>query len=145
MPTLVTYDALKEHGARLGLPAESVPKIETVQVAGRRSLEIYAEAGVVMAYGSDLLGDMHEYQSQEFIIRSQILGNLEAIRSATIHAAEVLDRVGVLGTIRAGAMADLIVCDGNPLTSMDILAAQGEKITHIIQGGQIIKRPELAS
>jgi imidazolonepropionase-like amidohydrolase len=145
VPTLVTYDALKEHGARLGLPAESIPKIETVQVAGRRSLGIYAEAGVVMAYGSDLLGDMHQYQSEEFIIRAEVLGNLEAIRSATIHAAEVLDRVGVLGTIRRGALADIVVCDGNPLTSIDILAGQGEKITHIIQGGQVRKRPAMIS
>ena len=141
VPTLVTYDALAEHGARYGLPAESIPKIETVQVAGRRSLEIYAEAGVVMAYGSDLLGEMHEYQSQEFVIRAQVLGNLEAIRSATIHAAEVLDRVGVLGTIRPGALADIIVCDGDPLASIDVLAGQGERITHIIQGGFVRKRP----
>ncbi len=115
VPTLVTYDALARDGARLGLPADSVAKIETVRQAGRDSLRIYADAGVPMGYGSDLLGEMHDHQAEEFRIRAELLGNLEAIRSATSIAAEILQRDGELGAVRAGAMADLLLVDGNPL------------------------------
>ncbi len=141
VPTLITYDALAEHGARLGLPPESIAKIESVRFAGRQSLKIYAEAGVKMGFGSDLLGEMHEFQSEEFRIRAESLGNLAAIQSATTHAAQILNHTGTLGTLRAGARADVIVCDGNPLESIDVLAGQGEHIPYVIQGGRVRKQP----
>jgi hypothetical protein len=37
-----------------------------VRQAGRDSLRIYAEHGVQMGFGSDLLGEMHQDQSTEF-------------------------------------------------------------------------------
>jgi hypothetical protein len=40
VPTLVTYDSLARDGARLGLPPDSVAKIESVRQAGRDSLRI---------------------------------------------------------------------------------------------------------
>ncbi len=137
VPTLVTYDSLARDGARLGLPADSVAKIESVRQAGRDSLKIYAEHGVQMGFGSDLLGEMHQDQSQEFVIRAEILGNLEAIRSATSIAAAILQREGELGTVRAGALADLIVVDGNPLDDIHLLAGQGEHLSLVMQGGYV--------
>ena len=83
VPTLVTFDALAEEGASLGLPPESVAKIEAVRSAGLHSLEIFRAASVPMGYGTDLLGDMHRHQAREFAIRSQVLPAPEIIASAT--------------------------------------------------------------
>jgi len=141
VPTLVTYESLARDGARLGLPAESVAKIETVRQAGRDSLAIYAEAGVPMGFGSDLLGEMHQDQSDEFRIRAELLGNLEAIRSATSIAAAILQREGELGTVRAGALADLIAVDGNPLADIGLLCGQGEHLTMVMQAGRLHRLP----
>ncbi|SDC03693.1 Imidazolonepropionase [Cupriavidus sp. YR651] len=141
VPTLITYDALARDGARLGLPAESVAKIETVRQAGRDSLAIYAEAGVPMGFGSDLLGEMHQYQSEEFRIRAEYLGNLEAIRSATSIAAAILQREGELGTVRVGALADLIAVDGDPLTDIGVLAGPDARIGLIMQAGKVHRAP----
>lgn len=141
VPTLVTYDALARDGARLGLPAESVAKIETVRQAGRDSLAIYAEAGVPMGFGSDLLGEMHQDQSDEFRIRAALLGNLEAIRSATSIAAAILQREGELGTVRAGALADLIAVDGNPLADIGLLGGQGKHLAMVMQAGRLHRQP----
>ncbi|AMO93631.1 amidohydrolase family protein [Collimonas fungivorans] len=140
VPTLVTYDALARDGARLGLPAESVVKIQTVRQAGRDSLRIYAEAGVPMGFGSDLLGEMHNHQSDEFRIRAELLGNLEAIRSATSIAAAILQREGELGTVRVGALADLIVVDGNPLADISLLAGQGKHLALVMQAGRLYRQ-----
>ena len=139
VPTQVTYEMLAEHGARYGLPADSVAKIEDVRLAGRRALEFFAEAGVPMGYGSDLLGEMHEYQTQELRIRAEVLGNLEALRSATSVAARILEREGELGCIAAGALADLLVVDGDPLTDISCLVGQGERLDVILQGGRLVK------
>lgn len=139
VPTVITYDALASDGPGLGLPPESIAKIATVQRAGHESLAIYHQAGVKMGYGSDLLGDMHAHQSGEFKIRADVLGNLEAIRSATTVAAEIVNRVGELGVIAAGALADVIVVDGNPLASIDCLGGQGEHIPLVMKDGAVVK------
>lgn len=139
VPTLVTYDALAKHGAQYGMPADSIAKVASVQQAGRESLEIYARAGVPMGFGSDLLGEMHAFQGGEFRIRAEVLGNLEALRSATTVAADILDMRGKLGTVAAGAIADLIVVDGNPLADIGVVSGQGERIEYVLQRGEIVK------
>ncbi len=139
VPTQVTYEMLAKHGAASGLPPESVAKIEDVRLAGRNALKLFAEAGVEMGYGSDLLGDMHQYQSHELQIRAEVLGNLAALRSATTVAAKILQREGQLGCITPGAIADLLVVDGNPLETIDCLVGQGEHLAMIMQDGKIKK------
>lgn len=139
VPTLVTYDALATHGAVLGLPPESLAKIDEVREVGRASLEIYARAGVPMGFGSDLLGEMHHLQGEEFRIRAEVLGNLNALRSATSVAAEILQCGTELGVVATGALADLLVIDGDPLQDIGLLAGSGERIEYVLQRGQMVK------
>jgi imidazolonepropionase-like amidohydrolase len=139
VPTLVTYEALASEGAALGLPVESVAKIETVRTAGLRSLETYSAAGVRMALGTDLLGESHRFQSDEFRLRAGVLGNAEALRAATVHAAHVLQQDGLLGVIAPGATADLLLVDGNPLQDISVLLGQGERLQLIVQDGKVVK------
>ncbi|NLP62882.1 metal-dependent hydrolase family protein [Paraburkholderia sacchari] len=139
VPTLVTYDALAQHGAQFGLPPDSVAKVASVQRAGRESLEIYAKAGVPMGFGSDLLGEMHAFQCGEFRIRAEVLGNLEALRSATSVAADIVNMKGELGVIAAGAIADVLVLDGNPLADIGVVANDGERVEYVLQRGKVMK------
>jgi imidazolonepropionase-like amidohydrolase len=139
VPTLVTFEALKEEGARFGLPEVSIAKIDDVRLAGLKSLEILRDTGVPMAYGSDLLGEMHRRQSEEFTIRNHVLPAHEIIASATSIAAQVLGMEGRLGVIAPGAYADLIVVEGNPLADLAVLGRQGERMAAIMQGGRFVK------
>jgi imidazolonepropionase-like amidohydrolase len=120
------------------LPADSIAKIETVRQAGRDSLQIYANAGVPMGFGSDLLGEMHTFQSDELRIRAEVLGNLEALRSATTIAADIVELKGKLGVIAAGAIADVLVVDGDPLTDIGVLTGQGERLAYVLQRGEVV-------
>lgn len=137
VPTLVTYEALANEGADYGLPPDSVAKIATVRTAGLHSLEIYKKAGVKIGYGSDLLGPSQRLQSEEFRIRNEVLSAQEVIQSATTTAAEVLNQVGQLGRIQAGALADVLLVDGNPYRDLSCLLGQGEHIALIMKGGVI--------
>ena len=139
VPTLATYEALATEGVALGFPAEAVAKIEAVRGDGLRSLEIFAHAGVRMAYGSDLLGESQRLQSDEFALRARVLGAAEAIRAATTHAAHLLKMEGRLGTIAPGAIADLLLIDGNPLENIDLLRGQGGSIQLTMKDGRILK------
>lgn len=138
-PTLVTYEYLKEEGAKLGLPAVSVAKVDNVRLAGLKSLETMKAGGLTMAFGTDLLGDMHRHQSEEFVIRARVLPPIEVLRSTTMHAAKLLRREGQIGTITAGAFADIILVDGNPLKDLSLLTGQGKNIAAIIKGGKFHK------
>ena len=81
-----------------------------------------------MAFGSDLLGQLQPDQSKEFLLRSEALSAQEIIHSATIVGAELLGRSGELGVIAPGALADLLVVDGNPLKDLGLFQDQGVHI-----------------
>jgi imidazolonepropionase-like amidohydrolase len=138
VPTLVTFNALAEEGASLGLPGESVTKIEAVRSAGLASLEIFRAAGVPMGYGTDLLGEMHRHQSREFLIRREVLPAPEIVASATSTAAKIIGMEGRLGIVAPGALADLIVVEGNPLDDLALLATG---IRAVMLGGAFIQPP----
>ena len=142
VPTLVTYEALANEGASLGFPAESVAKIETVRADGKKALEILAKAGVKMGLGTDLLGALHRHESDELRLRADILGAGMTLQQATLVGAEIVGMAGRLGVLRAGAIADILVVDGNPLTDISCLLGQGEGIPVIIKDGKIYKGQE---
>ncbi len=139
VPTLVTYDALAKYGEELGFPKDSIDKIEDVRKAGLQSLELFKQAGVRMGYGTDLLGELHVHQSTEFRLRSQVLTPHEVICSATSIGAEILNMKGKLGVVAAGAIADLLVVDGDPLADIGVLDGQGQKFDVIMKAGAFVK------
>lgn len=136
---LVAYVAMKERAAEYGMIPEMLAKNDMVLAGGFRSLEICKEAGVKVAYGSDLLGALAEDQSREFSIRCEVQKPIEVIRSATTIAAEVVRRPGQLGCIAPGAWADLIVVDGDPLSDITLLEKQGAHLSAIMKGGRFHK------
>ena len=96
-------------------------------------------AGLPIVYGTDLFADLHDQQLQEFVIRSQIVPPADLIRSATTTAARLLQREGQLGVIAPGALADLLVIDGNPLADIRVLTTPEQTLKLIMKDGQIFK------
>lgn len=140
VPTTVAHDALWRRGAEVGFPPESMAKLAPIHKASLESLSRLHAAGVTMGFGTDLLGATQPEQSFEFIIRGRYMPAEAVIRSATIDAAKVLRMESEIGTISAGAHADLIVVDGNPLKDLKLLTEQGAFMPLIMQGGQIKKK-----
>ncbi len=136
---LVAYYAMRERAKEFGMTPEMLEKNDLVIDGGLKSLEICKRAGVPVAYGSDLLGQLQVDQSREFQLRSEVVKPIDIIRSATTIGAQVVRQEGKLGCVKPGAFADLIVVDGNPLKRLDLLQGQGEHIPLIMQGGKIYK------
>src|SRR5213592_4742181 len=105
---------MRERAAEYGMTADMLAKNDLVIEGGLRSLEICKRAGVPVAYGSDLLGQLQSAQSREFLIRSAVQTPIEIIRAATLVGAQIVRQVDALGCVKAEAFADLLVVDGNP-------------------------------
>ncbi|WP_176086149.1 amidohydrolase family protein [Martelella sp. HB161492] len=140
IPTLVAYEALALEGEALGLGASEFAKIETVRQGGLASLEIMRDAGLKMAFGSDLLGELRKYHCMEFEILARVLTPAEIIRSATVVGAELCQMDGEIGIVAAGASADLLVIDGNPLDDITLLGGDGAHMDMIMARGRMHKR-----
>ncbi len=143
IPTLIAYEALAEDGPALGLPPESIAKINDVRLAGLDSLSILRDAGVKMAFGSDLLGQPHVRQSEEFAIRARVLSSPEILASATTIGAELIGMKGRLGVVAPGAIADLLVVKGSPLDDITILAKPEKNILLVMKEGKTYRRSEV--
>ncbi|MFD2239330.1 metal-dependent hydrolase family protein [Aureimonas populi] len=136
---LVAYYAMKERAAEYGMSGEMLEKNDLVIEGGLRSLEICKRAGVPVAYGSDLLGQLQVDQSREFRLRAEVLEPIDVLRAATTVGARVLRQEGKLGCLAPGAHADLILVDGDPLRDLDLLAHQGRHMPLIMKGGRLHK------
>ncbi|MCY3750426.1 MAG: amidohydrolase family protein [Gammaproteobacteria bacterium] len=142
IPTLVTYQAMMDRGEEIGLPAYSTKKVSEVHKAGLKSLEYLKQAGTSTGFGTDLFGPLHDMQSDEFQIRAEVLTPFEILQSATKINAQLLNMYPKLGCIRPGALADLLIIDGNPLRDISLLQLPERTITHIMKSGRFYKRPD---
>lgn len=140
VPTMAVIMALLEEGEKLGLPPVSMEKLRRVADSALSSLEIMKRAGVKMGFGTDLLGALHVRQCSEFGLRTKVLPAIDVLRSCCVVNAELLGQTGRLGCVRAGAVADLLVVDGNPLEDIALLAAGGGRLSVIMKDGVFHKR-----
>jgi imidazolonepropionase-like amidohydrolase len=139
VPTLATYDSLHRGASRLGWSAEMLEKLDRVRAQGVESLRIARAAGVRIAFGTDLLGEMHADQSNEFTLRAPAQSAAEILQGATSIAAELMGQQGRLGVIAPGALADFVAVDGNPLDDLTLLQHQGRHLPLIVKAGRVIK------
>jgi imidazolonepropionase-like amidohydrolase len=94
------------------------------------------KAGVKIAFGTDSAVTKHGDNADEFAMMVDSgMTEMDAIRSATVVAAELLEMSDTLGTIEAGKMADIIAVDANPLDDMTVL----EDVSVVIKDGKRAK------
>ncbi len=102
--------AARDHGMNTEVPlAVMRPKWDTVAGIARRGGRVIAGTDTpIIPYGLGLIIEIEHYAEAG-------LGPAGAIRTATLTAAEALGLQGELGVIEEGALADMVVVDGNPL------------------------------
>ena len=136
---LVAYYAMKERAGEFGMSGDMLEKNDLVIDGALKSLEICRDAGVPVAFGTDLLGELQVDQSREFLLRAEVLSPIDIIRSATTIGAQLLRMEGKLGTLQPGAFADLLAIDGDPTADLGLFQEQGRHIAAIMQGGRFHK------
>lgn len=138
VPTLVTYEALRRNGAQTGAPAFLMEKLDEVAVQGLEAVALCRAAGVKLGFGTDLLGDLHTHQLEEFRLRSEVETPFDVLVSATSTNAALLQMEGRLGCVAPGALADLLVVDGNPLEDLSLLWRAPSAVRSVWKGGACV-------
>jgi imidazolonepropionase-like amidohydrolase len=105
--------------------------------AHERSFKKAMQAGVKIAFGTDMGGiDWKEPIAQEFTRMTGFgMSPADAIRTATVNAAELLDMTGKIGTIAPGAFADIIAVSGDPLRD----PAELGRVQFVMKDGEVFK------
>ncbi len=93
------------------------------------------KAGIHIAFGTDVGGfPWSEPIAQEFAREVEFgMTPLQAIRSATVNAADLLGMSGQIGSIVPGAYADLMAVRGDPLADVAAL----ERVQFVMKDGKV--------
>ncbi len=129
-----------ESASKTGLSESIVDNLRQTVARGKQVYKWARKYDVPIAFGTDLWGpEAQESQLREFEIRMELDSSANIIRSATITNAALLMQEGKLGTIAAGACADLLIVDGDPLTDVGVMLDPRKNLKFIMKDGIIYK------
>ncbi|WP_038030042.1 metal-dependent hydrolase family protein [Thermonema rossianum] len=113
-----------------------VPKALAVGPQIQKTFAKAYKSGVKIAFGTDSGVSVHGLNAIEFELMVEAgMPPLEAIRSATLNAADLLG-VNNLGSIEAGMLADVIAVEDNPLENISTL----RKVVFVMKDGKVYKQ-----
>lgn len=114
-----------------------IPKAQTIGPQMQSTFSKAYKSGVKIAFGTDAGVFKHGKNAIEFQYMVEAgMPALEAIRSATVSAAQLLGISSLAGTIEAGKYADIIAVDGNPLVDIKTLM----NVSFVMKDGVIYKQ-----
>ena len=116
VPTLSQFHQFAHHGVELGKPRSYQEGALAILPAALDAFQYAISEGVKIVTGTDGVGDLVE--EIEIFVRAGI-APVEAIRAATGRAAELLGLNA--GVVRPGALADLLIVDGDPVANPAVL------------------------
>lgn len=144
VPTLAVMRLLLERHEEWGVPKDMLSRLAGVEEAMAASVKLAHDAGIPIGSGSDILGPAQNRRGLELVLKSELLGPMAAIVSATSVNARILRLDRELGTVEAGKRADLVVLDGDPLANPAVLD-DPERVVLVVKDGMVVKgtRPGL--
>lgn len=130
------------------LPPASVPKFKQMVAGTDTAYQLAIKHQVKVAFGTDILFDAKLATRQGALLAklTRWYTPAEVLQQATLHNAELLAMSGPrnpypgrLGVVSEGALADLILVDGDPVADISLIARPDEAFTAIIKDGRLVK------
>lgn len=120
-----------------GRAAAGAPIWITMRDLEAKAFGLAVPRGVKIAYGTDAGGyAWTENQAKEFSYMVRYgMTPMQAIQSATVVAAELLERPNDMGSLETGKFADIIAVTGDPLKDISEL----ERVKFVMKGGEVVR------
>jgi len=135
------YWVLTKSHYRDRLKTETNPRrrkyLEDTLQRARENVAIARELGIKIANGSDpASAEGHGKNADEVITAAELgMAAIEAIRAATVNAADLMGWQDRVGSIEPGKFADLIAVNGDPLAEISVL----QDVKFVMKGGEVVK------
>ena len=123
VPTIIAGKSVADSARIAGyFPPAVIPKALTIGPMIQANCGRAYKAGVKIAFGTDAGVYRHGVNALEFgYMTAAGMPAIEAIRAATVNAAELLGETPDLGTLEVGKLADIVALDGDPLQDISAL------------------------
>ena len=126
---------LAEYG-KLGVPPAQIAKEKLVGRTQRENFRKALQAGEKMAFGTDAGVYPHGWNAKQFAKEVEWgMTPIQAIRSATINAADLLGLKDQVGALKPGYHADMVAVAGDPLADVTVL----EHVGFVMKGGRVVR------
>ena len=130
-------DYIAEYGRAHDWKADVLRKNDETTLTQRAAFEKCVAAGVRIAYGTDSGIYPHGLNARQFAYHVRHGQTpVEAIRSATLHAAELMGWSDRIGRVEPGLFADLVGVAGDPTRDVRLL----EDVRFVMKGGAVVRR-----
>ena len=129
-------DYILQEGAKTGMLPESIEKERNLGKLQRANFRRALLGGARMAFGTDAGVYPHGDNAKQFATMAEYgMRPLDAIRAATVNAAELLGRGRQIGVVAKDAFADIIAVAGDPRADVKVL----ENVKFVMKDGRVYK------
>ena len=137
VPTITAGKSVADSAKKPGYyPAIITPKAIAIGSKIQNTFSRAYKAGVKIAFGTDAGVFMHGKNYKEFSYMVEGgMPPIEAIRAATVNAADLIGMSDVLGTIEKGKIADIIAVSGDPLQNIEVMS----QVKFVMKEGKVYK------
>lgn len=130
------HEFIMQHGIEVGMLPESIEKESHVGPMQYENFQHAYKLGAPMAFGTDGGVYPHGENARQFALMTKLgMKPIDAIRAATMNAAELLGWADRVGALEPGHFADLIAVDGDPLSNVSTL----EHVRAVVKNGELVK------
>jgi imidazolonepropionase-like amidohydrolase len=136
VPTIDHNRYYVENGSKIGYAPGFEPRSQAFIARNLETARKAHKAGVKFAMGSDAVYSMFGQNTRElgWFVKAGMTAE-EALKTATVNAAELLGKNGELGAVAAGYFADLVAVEGDPTADIGVAM---EKVKWVMKGGAVV-------
>jgi imidazolonepropionase-like amidohydrolase len=136
VPTLYLPTHYLAHRSQFDFDDATWTFFEQLRTRNMESARRAGKAGVLIVNGSDAVAGLHGLNAREleYLVKAG-LTPVEAIRAATLNAAQLLGLEQQVGEISPGHFADIIAVADDPTKDITLL----QNVLFVMKGGQVIK------
>ena len=134
---LYEEDCIQEGGRKGTIPLDFLEHNRAVNEKYLQNFRKAVEAGVKMAFGTDLGICPYGTGPKQFAFMVKYgMTSMHAIQAATSNAADLLGHSDLIGSIKPGKSADMVAVSGDPLKDIKLL----ENVEFVMKEGKIYKQ-----